>query len=75
MTLREFLRKKTNSMELCAIRENGWIVTTCWIDHEDLFFIPLKLADREVKHAKWGDLTVVNENNTSIKIPCHFIDI
>lgn len=75
MTLREFLRKKTNALELCAIREDGWITATCWIDHEDLFHIPPKLADREVKRDKWEDLTIVNENNASIKIPCHFIDV
>ena len=73
MTLREFLIKKTNALELCAICEGGWITATCWIDHEDLFHIPPKLADREVKREKWEDLTIVNENNASIKIPCHFI--
>lgn len=75
MTLRDFLREKTNSLELCAICENGWVTATCWIDPEDLFHVPPKLADKEVKHDKWGDLTIANENNASLKIPCHFIDV
>ena len=73
MTLRDFLRKKTNPLELCAICEGGWITTTCYIDHEDLYHVPPKLADREVKRDKWEDLTIANENNVCIKIPCHFI--
>lgn len=75
MTLREFLRTKTNALELCAICEGGWITATCWIDYEDLFHIPPKLADKIVKGDKWDYLTIVNENNASIKIPCHYIDI
>lgn len=73
MTLREFLRTKTNELELCAICEDGWIVATCWIDYEDLFHIPPRLADREVKNDKWEELSIVNENNASIIVPCHYI--
>lgn len=75
MKLREFLRTKTHAQELCVIRDSGWIVATAWIDYEDLFHIPPKLADKEVKHNEWGYLPVVNENNASIKIPCHYIDV
>lgn len=75
MTLREFLLKKTNALELCVICEDGWITATCWIDYEDLFHIPPKLENKIVKGDKWDYLTIVNENNASIKIPCHYIDI
>lgn len=75
MTLRDFLRTKTNVKELCVIRDGGWIVSTCWIDYEDLFHIPPKLADRVVKKDEWGYIPIVNENNAAIKIPCHYVDV
>lgn len=75
MKLREFLLKKTNVKELCVIRDSGWIVATCWIDYEDLFAIPNSLADNIVKKDEWGYLSVVNENNAEIKIPCHYVDV
>ena len=75
MTLRDFLRKKTNAMELCVIRDGGWIVASCWIDYEDLFAIPNNLADNIVKNDEWGYLSIVNENNACIQIPCHYVDV
>ena len=75
MYLREFLWTKTNVHELCVIREDGWIVATCWIDHEDLFHIPSRLAKNEVKSDEWGYISIVNENNATIKIPCHYVDV
>lgn len=75
MTLREFLRKKTNVRELCIIRESGWIVASCWIDYEDLFAIPQQLSQKTIKKDEWGYITIVNENNAEIKIPCHCIDV
>lgn len=75
MTLRDFLRKKTNAMELCVIRDSGWIVASCWIDYEDLFAIPHRLADNTVKKDEWGYLSIVNENNACIQIPCHYVDV
>ena len=74
-TLREFLRKKTQALELCAITDGGWTVATCWIDYEDLFHIPPKLADKEVKSDKWDELTIVDVNGTSIKVPCHYVNV
>ena len=77
MTLYEFLRTKTNVKELCVIRDGGWIYATFWIDHEDLFcrYIHKNLIDRKVKEDSWDYLSIVNENNACIKIPCHYIDI
>lgn len=75
MKLREFLLKKTNAKELCVIRDSGWIVASCWIDYEDLFYVPHKLADNVVKNDEWGYLSIVNENNAEIKIPCHYVDV
>lgn len=75
MTLKEFLWKNTYAKELCVIREDGWIVASCWIDYEDLFHIPPRLANEEVKGNEWGYLSIVNENNAEIQIPCHYIDV
>ena len=75
MKLIDFLRHKTNALELCAIRDSGYIVATCWTDYEDLFQIPSKLSQQTVKRDEWDYLTIVNENNAKIKIPCHYVDI
>ena len=75
MTLKDFLYHKTNAQELCVIREHGWIVASCWIDYEDLFIIPHRLANNIVKNDEWGYLPIVNENNAMVKVPCHYIDV
>lgn len=75
MKLKEFLLRHTNVKELCVIRDNGWTVASCWIDYEDLFCIPTTLKDKEVKGDKWGYLSIVNENNAEIQIPCHYVDV
>jgi hypothetical protein len=77
MTLREFLRTKTNARELCVIRESGWIVASFWIDYEDLFcgYLDNKLGERKVKLDCWDYIPIVNDNNACIKIPCHYIEV
>lgn len=77
MKLREFLRTKTRALELCVIRDSGWIVATCFIDHEDLFCRHLdnELGDMQVKSDKWDYLPIVNENGARIQIWCHYIDV
>jgi hypothetical protein len=75
MSLREFLRTKTYTRELCIIREDGWAVAVCWIDYEDLFCIPLKLADRPVKSDEWGFLPTTTESGDTVIIQCHYIDV
>ena len=77
MTLIEFLRTKTNANELCVICDGGWIVASFWIDHEDLFcrYVDYELGSKPIRRAYWDYLPIVNENNASIKIPCHYIDI
>lgn len=77
MTLREFLRRETRALELCVVRESGWIVATFFIDYEDLFCRNLtsELGDKEVKSDKWDYLPIVNENGAKIKIWCHYINV
>lgn len=75
MKLYDFLRRETNVYELCVICEDGYEVVTCWIDHEDLFIIPSRLANREVRRDYWDVLPIVTENNNKMYIPCHSIDV
>ena len=51
MKLSEFLLKKTQALELCVIRDCGWIVASYYIDHEDLFdrYVDNGLGNMEVK--------------------------
>ena len=77
MTLSEFLLKKTQSLELCVIRDGGWIVASCYIDPEDLFHSRLKheLRDMEVKGDVWGAINITLKRGDVIQIPCHYIDV
>lgn len=75
MTLHEFCRTKTQALEFCVIKEEGWIVASVWIDYEDLFMLPEKLQGRIVKKDYWEELPIVNEKGEKIRILCHAIEI
>lgn len=77
MTLSEFLLKQTQALELCVIRDCGWIVASCYIDREDLFHGPLnhKLREKEVKSDEWGTINITLNKGDVIPIPCHYIDV
>lgn len=74
ITVREFCLHKTQATELCVLCDEGWIVGTVWIDHEDIFRIPDSLKDAIVTSDYWGELTIINELGVQTKIPAHFID-
>lgn len=77
VTVIDFLLHQTNARELCAIRENGYIVAMFWIDNEDLFcrYMNKELGKRKVKLDCWDYIPIVNANNACIKVPCHYIDV
>lgn len=81
MKLLDFLMNRTQALELCAIRVDGWVKFTCWIDHEDLWEIPTAYANRTVKNDAWDKLTIATSNKTAngmtrtMSVPCHYIDI
>lgn len=77
MTLSQFMLGRVRAHELCIIRDCGYIVATFWIDREDLFLRHMDqyLAYHEVKHHEWGEIPITKENEQTIKIPCHYIDI
>ena len=77
MTVNEFLRHKTQATELCVIRDQGWIVETAWIDHEDLFARTVSEQNRskKVKDDKWGTIRIVTQHGDKLDVPCHYIDV
>jgi len=74
MTVREFCLKKTQVEELCVFRDEGWIIGSTWIDHEDLFTMSDRIKNKEVKSDEWGVLTIATKHGKKIQIPCHYID-
>ena len=77
MTLSEFLLHQTQALELCVIRDCGWIVASYYIDHEDLFdrHLSHKLGNLEVKGDEWGVINIKLKDGKVIQIPCHYIDV
>ena len=73
-TVKEFCLKKTKIGELCAFRDNGYIVGVTYIDSEDMFTISNRIIDKKVKSDKWGTLTVTTKLGSRIDVPCHYID-
>ena len=57
MTVREFCRNKTRALELCVIRDSGWIVHTVWIDYEDIFVISKQYEHKEIKMKTYIQIT------------------
>ena len=75
MTVREFCRHKTQALELCIIRESGWIVHSVWIDYEDIFVLSNQYENKEVIKDEWGTIPIVDKNGNKIDVPCHYIDV
>lgn len=74
MTVREFCMKQTQVKELVVIKDCGWIVSTAWIDYEDIFRLPEKTSQLEVISDEWGTLDVVTEHGDTVSVPCHYIN-
>lgn len=79
-TLYYFLLHKTQPLELCAICEDGWVTSTVWIDHEDLFLVHPKLMNRKVESDRWeeitlraGAMTADHNYGPTMRVPCHYI--
>ena len=75
MQLNDFLMYRTQVGELCVVRDAGWICACAYIDHEDLFAVPERLAEREVKGDVWGTIDVVRELGQKASVPCHYVDV
>ena len=75
MTVREFCRNKTRALELCIIRDSGWIVHSVWIDYEDIFVLSNQYENKEVIKDEWGTIPIVDKNGNKIDVSCHYIDV
>lgn len=75
VTLREFCLHHTKARELVAVTDSGYIVSTVWIDYEDLFAIPEKLSNKKIKSHYWSTLAVVDANGNRTEIPAHYVEI
>lgn len=75
ITCKEFLLHKTNALQLCVIRDSGWIVETVWIDHEDIFRVSEKTRNQIVKGSEYGELTIRDKTGKQINVPCLYIDV
>lgn len=77
MLLKDFLLKKTKAQTLCSITENGYIISTVYIDYEDLFmrYMNPELLKKEVKEIKWISLTIADSGGYLHLIPCLSIEI
>ena len=75
--LKDFLLKETEAKTLCLITENGYIISTAYIDYEDLFirYMNPELLKKEVKKIKWETLVIVNSDGHSCLIPSLSIEI
>lgn len=75
MTLSEFCYEHTKVGELVVVRDAGWVVTTAYIDAEDLFSLNPRLASREVAKDEWGRIDLTTEHGDKVAVPCHYADL
>ena len=75
MTVRDFCLKKTQAHELVVIRDAGWIVASVWIDYEDIFLLPERIKEKEVRRDEWGTLSIITKHGDEIEVPCHYLDV
>lgn len=74
MTIGEFCLHHTQVGELCVFRDAGYIVGSTWIDIEDLFAIPDRIRNAEMKSHSWGTISITTEHGDKLGVPCHYID-
>lgn len=75
MTLSDFCYEHTKVGELVVVRDAGWVVTTAYIDPEDLFSINPALSTRPVASDTWGTLSVLTKDGDQADVPCHYVDL
>jgi len=75
MTLSDFCYEHTQVGELVVVRDEGYVVTTAYIDVEDLFSLNPRLSQREVIKDEWGRIDVTTEHGDKVAMPCHYVDL
>ena len=75
----DFLVHKTETHQLCVIRDGGWTVATVWIDSEDLFtrHIDKDLRNTVVVGSELGEFPIYDSNKETkeLKIPVLYVDV
>jgi len=74
ITVQQFCMEKTQVGELVVFVYDGYISGTTYIDIEDLFEIPERIATAKVVSDNWGYLRITTEHGDRVDVPCHCID-
>ena len=75
MTVIEYCRHETRVYELVIIRAGGRVSCSAYIDHEDLFRLPLDIAEAEVIRSKRGYIDIATRAGGAWSAPCVYLDI
>ena len=75
MTVIQYCREEAKWRDLVIIRDNGWVRCSAYIDHEDLFRLPLDIANAEVVGAGRGWIRLANRSGGLEDAPCVYLDI
>ena len=75
MTVIQYCREEAKWRDLVIIRANGWVRCSAYIDHEDLFRLPLDIAEAEVVGAERGWIRLANRSGGLEDAPCVYLDI
>lgn len=75
MTVIEYCRHETRVSELVIIRAGGWVRSSAYIDHEDLFRLPPDIANAEVIRSKRSCIDVATRAGGAWSTPCVYLDI
>lgn len=73
ITVREYLLRKTDAEELCAICEADFMVSVVWIDHEDLSRLRKEELEMRVLKTRHGYLRVKSHDAGYSYVPCTYI--
>lgn len=75
MTVSEYCRHEPKWRDLVIIRKGGWVTCSAYIDHEDLFRLPLDIAEAEVIRAKRSYIDIETHGSGAWDVPCTYLDI
>lgn len=71
----DFLIKQVPICTMCAIRYDGTIVETIWIDYKREFRISEETKSELVKSHEWNALPIGDKDGQIVRIPCLFINV
>lgn len=75
MTVIQYCREEAKWRDLVIIRVGGWVSCSAYIDHEDLFRLPLDIAEAEVIRSKRSYIDIATRAGGAWSSPCVYLDI